>query len=156
MSFKCSADTDTEIFLKKKALNHESNDISRTYLILDGDAGNFAVKGYFTLAVKCLMIDDRADKAHEIYDQMNINKGVAQAYLLGQLSKADGTEKGLGKKMIDIALETFIEGNKMFGCRTVRLDCKNEPKLLKYYESCGFTPIGMSRDGTMHQMVAII
>ena len=85
---------------------------------------------------------------------MNVDNEIAQAYLLGQLAKADGVEKGFGRMMIGRAMDTFAKGHEMFGCKTIRLDCRD--KLIDYYESCGFTFAGKNRDGSLNQMIAII
>jgi len=85
---------------------------------------------------------------------MNVDRGVARSWLLGQLAKADGTEKGFGRMMINHAFSFFSDGNEMFGCRVVRLDARD--KLIGYYESCGFEPIGKNHNGTLNQMIAII
>jgi len=87
---------------------------------------------------------------------MNVNNGVAQSYLLGQLAKADGTEKGFGKEMIERALYVFRDGKAKFGCRTVRLDCKDEPRLMDYYVSCGFKFMRRDEKRNLNQMVMII
>jgi len=151
-TFKCSADKELETFLKKVALKYEFKDISRTYVAVDTE--NNEIKGYFTLAMKCLAVDDARSVPDDIYEAMNVNRNIAQAYLIGQLARADGTEKGFGKAMIVHALQIFAKGKDMFGCHLVRLDCKDE--LVYYYGSCGFTNIGKNRDGTLNQMVQII
>jgi len=154
-SFRCSAEPVAENFLKNTAIMHEKNSISRTYLFSEvDDSGVRTVKGFFTLAIKCLSVDRPHNIPEEMFELMNINDLVAQAYLLGQLAKADGVEKGFGKIMIKHALGTFSDGKEMFGCRLVRLDCKD--KMLGYYESCGFTQIGKNKSGNLNQMVAII
>jgi hypothetical protein len=56
--------------------------------------------------------------------------------------------------MIEHALDAFSKGNEMFGCRVVRLDCRDP--LLEYYESCGFTPTGKNHSNALNQMIAII
>ncbi|MDR2699131.1 MAG: hypothetical protein LBB30_05605, partial [Candidatus Methanoplasma sp.] len=89
------------------------------------DPGAATIKGFYSLAVKCLAIDKQNSIPEEILAQMNVNHGVAQAYLLGQLAKADGVEKGFGRMMIEHALDAFSKGNEMFGCRVVRLDCRD-------------------------------
>jgi len=55
-TFKCTADADAEYFLKNKAIIHDRDSISRTYVTLDFKTEGTVVKGYFTLAVKCLAI----------------------------------------------------------------------------------------------------
>ena len=154
-SFKCSAEPSAENFLKNVAVRHERNDISRTYLLLDRNSpGKNTVQGFFTLAIKCLSVKEHHSIPENIFGHMNVDRGIAQAYLLGQLAKADGVEKGFGRMMITRALDVFSKGHEMFGCKVVRLDCKDT--LREYYESCGFAFTGKSRDGTLNQMVAII
>jgi len=155
-TFTCTADADAEYFLKNKAIMHDQESISRTYLMLDSESEKAVVKGYFTLAVKCFAIGEKRTVPKDIWKLMNVNNGVAQSYLLGQLAKADGTEKGFGKIMIDRALDAFGDGKAKFGCRTVRLDCKDEPKLMDYYESCGFKFIRRDEKKNLNQMVMII
>ena len=154
-SFRCSAEPAAENFLRNVALRHEKNGISRTYLVLERNgADKNNVKGFFTLAIKCLHLNEHHQVPEKIFERMNVDRGVAQAYLLGQLAKADGTEKGFGRMMIGRAFDAFSKGHEMFGCKVVRLDCKD--KLTKYYESCGFAFTGKNRDGSLNQMVAII
>jgi len=154
-SFKCSAEPASEHYLKNIAIKHEENDISRTYLFLDRkDLGAYIIRGFFTLAVKCLSVDEHHLMSDRTRQQMNIDRGVAQAYLLGQLAKADGAEKGFGREMMEHAFELFQGGNEMFGCRVVRLDCRDA--LMHYYESFGFVFIGKNRKSDLNQMIAII
>ncbi len=154
-SFKCSAEPAAEDFLNRVAIKHENNGISRTYLFVDrDDSGTDIIKGFSTIAFKCLTIDERHKIPETIFEQMNVDRGIAQAYLLGQLAKADGVEKGFGRKMINHSFDIFSKGNGMFGCRVVRLDCRDA--LIKYYESCGFTAAGKNQTGTLNHMIAII
>jgi len=150
-TFKCTREEDSEKFLLKNAWRHESKSISRTYLKVDTDENK--VLGYFTLAMKCLSVEV-SELDQSLSEPMNINNGIAQAYLIGQLAKADGAGSGFGKRMMDDALRTIREGKRMFGCNLVRLDCKDE--LIKYYESCGFTLIGKNKTKTLNQMVIFV
>jgi len=149
--FKCSRNRDTEFFLKKISLRHEAKDISRTYLMIDPDEKK--IKGYFTLAFKCLALGN-PDLDPTIIDSMNLKNGIAQAYLIGQLARSDDAEQGLGRMMLGTALETFSEGKKLFGCRMVRLDCKDE--LIDYYRSHGFQKIGRNAENELNQMAIFI
>jgi len=160
LTFKCSAEPAAEHFLKNTAIKHDMESISRTYLAIGQDGsgedkfGSDTVKGFFTLAIKCLSVDEYDPIPKDILEQMNINNKIAQAYLLGQLAKADGVEKGFGKEMIRQALNAFAKGKEMFGCRVVRLDCKD--RMIDYYESCGFSFVRKNNDRELNQMVAII
>lgn len=100
------------------------NHISRTYVLIDVTDEDMTVTGYFTLAMKCIAIGEGMSVNDEIMQLMNVNRGVAQSYLIGQLSKADGCEKGKGKSMIEQALQIFQMGRELFGCSMVRLDGK--------------------------------
>jgi len=154
-SFRFSAEPAAEDFLRRIAIRHEKNGISRTYLYLGrDDSGSHIVRGFFTLAVKCLSLNERHSIPEGVFEQMNVDRGVAQAFLLGQLAKADGAEKGFGREMVELAFDLFYKGNGIFGCRVVRLDSKD--RLLNYYRSFGFEPIGKNHNGTLNQMVAII
>jgi len=154
-SFTCSAEPAAEDFLKNIAIRHERNAVSRTYVFLEQNRSDkYVIKGFFTLAVKCLAVNECHSIPGDVLEKMNVDHGVAQAYLLGQLAKADGTEKWFGKEMIEHAFDFFSKGNDMFGCIVVRLDCKDN--LLGYYESCGFALTGKNSNGTLNQMVAII
>jgi len=154
-SFKCSAEPSAEHFLQRVAVGHEKAGISRTYIALDtDDTGFISVKGFFTIAIKCLSVNGQHSIPSGMIEQMNVNKDIAQAYLLGQLAKADGVEKGFGKEMIGIAMDFFSKGKEMFGCSVVRLDCKD--RMIDYYESLGFFFMKKNMDNTLNQMIAII
>ena len=149
--FKCSRNKDTERFLRKIAVKHEMKNISRTYLAIDTGSGK--ILGYFTLAFKCLDVKD-ADMAADIAEMMNIKDDIAQSYLIGQLARSDDAERGLGKIMLDEAIRTFSKGKELFGCQTVRLDCRDE--LIDYYRSHNFRHIRKNIDKDLNQMVTFI
>jgi hypothetical protein len=149
--FKCSRNKDTERFLKKVALKHEAKNISRTYLVVDTDSGK--ILGYFTLAFKCLNVKD-IEMPADVSEPMNIKDDIAQSYLIGQLARSDDAERGSGKLMLEEALKTFSKGKDMFGCQTVRLDCRDE--LIDYYRSQKFRHIRKNIDHDLNQMVTFI
>ena len=150
-TFKCYRSKDSERFLKEIAVIHEKRGISRTYLIMDFD--DKRILGYYTLAIKCLSADS-SEIDPEIVRTMNIKDGIAQAYLIGQLARADDTVPGLGRMMISDALDRFSVANGMLGCRTVRLDCRDE--LIDYYTLYGFRHIRKNFDNDLNQMAVFI
>ena len=85
---------------------------------------------------------------------MNINKGTAQCYLLGQLGKCDDAPKGLGKFAMDQAMDRIIAANLNVGCRLLRADCRNALK--KYYTDSGFKLARRNKDDDLLQMVRIL
>jgi len=56
--------------------------------------------------------------------------------------------------MIDTANNLFFQGDVMFGCRTVRLYCKDE--LIDYYKGYGFVSIRKNLDNDLTQMICTI
>ena len=149
--FKCTRNKDSEYFLRKIATRHDNKDISRTYLMMDTD--ELKIMGYFTLALKCLNLD-KTDLKPDLVELMNLNEGIAQSYLLGQLARSDEAEKGSGKAMLNKALDSFTEGKNMFGCHMVRLDCRDE--LIDYYTGLGFQHIRKNHEKNLNQMAKFI
>lgn len=153
-TFKCTTEPELERFLKDVARGHESRDISRTYLEIENDK----VLGFFTLATKCIsIIDEKSlidDIGGDLYRLMNVNNGIAQAYLIGQLARSDHVEKGLGKHMVMNALKILNGVKGYVGYRLVRLDCLD--KLVPYYKDLGFMRIGKSKDNSLNHMTILI
>ena len=87
---------------------------------------------------------------------MNIDTraGVAQSYLLGQLSRSVDAPKGLGSTLIDLAFDLLASAKTIVGCRMVRLECHDE--LIQYYSEHDFKLITRSEDGTLSQMMAFV
>ena len=151
-SFSCKMNTDVETFLKEKAIVQEKKQISRTYLIFTNDPiTNLAA--YFTIAVSCMNVGG-LECSNELRKKMNINDGLAQSYLIGQLGKHDGSQKGLGKFALHSALELIKDANAKVGCRLLRIDCK--PSLIKYYTENGFIHVKCNRDGDLELMIKLI
>ena len=63
---------------------------------------------------------------------MNVSKGPSAAFLIGQMSKADGIEEKIGSFMIKISPSLFEGARKVCGGRVVCVDCKKE--LLEFYK----------------------
>ena len=132
--FSCKRDKDVESFLKEKAIVQEKRHISRTYLIFSTDSKELVA--YFTVAVSSMDVSD-LQCSRNMEQKMNINKGSAQCYLLGQLGKCDNAPEGLGKFAMEQALDRILNANLNVGCRLLRVDCHGV--LRKYYENNGFT-----------------
>lgn len=150
--FKCTRDKDVEMYLKNEAITHDKRHVSRTYLIFSTDNAINLV-AYFSIAVnsfetKKLMCSDKLRR------KLNLNRNLAQSYLIGQIGKVDGAPKGLGDFAIHSAINLLKSVNSKVGCRVVRLDCKDA--LIKYYSDNGFIPIGKNIDRDLNQMVCII
>lgn len=150
-TFSCKKDGDVESFLKEKAIVQEKKNVSRTYLIFSINPTE--LMAYFTVAISNMDVSDlRCSK--NIEQKMNINKGSAQCYLLGQLGKCDEAPKGIGKFAMDQAMDRIIAANLNVGCRLLRVDCKDA--LMNYYLENGFTIARRNKDDDLLQMIRII
>ena len=149
--FSCKRDYDVESFLKEKAILQEKKHISRTYLIFSADP--IELMAYFTLAISNMDVSG-LQCSKNMERKMNINKGSAQCYLLGQLGKCDKAPGGLGKFAVGHALSRIVAANLNVGCRLLRADCKDALK--DYYEDKGFTLARRNRDNDLMQMIRII
>lgn len=102
------------------------------------------------MAIKCIKINEGLGPI-ELYKLMNINHGIAQSYLIGQLAKADGEPEGMAPTLIKIAISILNKVKEIIGCRIVRLDC--EDALVSLYYKNKFELIGKSKESNLNQMV---
>lgn len=136
-------------FLSKNAIMMEKKGECRTYLAINPD--DFNIIGFFSIGVRCLEIPDDCSLSKNMLKKLNRSEEkVAQAYLLGQLSRAEGY-KGLGKILIDEALGKVREAYDIVGCRFIRIDCID--KLIGYYEDYGFHFVKKNSSKDLNQMI---
>ncbi len=140
-------------YLRENAIPMEKRDLSRTYLSVTED---LEILGFVTLGIKCMTIPEDSLLSSSVQRQMNIEHEtrVAQAFLLGQLSRSEASAPGLGKEFMAFAVEMLGEAKKIVGCRMVRLDCKDD--LVGYYEGLGFRLVGKNKNKGLNQMVKLI
>jgi len=129
----------------------EKKQISRTYLIFTTDRKELVA--YFTVAVSSMEVSD-LQCSKNMQGKMNIQKGSAQCYLLGELGKCDNAPGELGKFAMGHAINRIMAANVNVRCRLLRVDCKDSLK--KYCEENGFTYARRNRDNDYLQMVRII
>ena len=153
-TFKSRTESDTESFLRDKAIEMEMRDVSRTYIGLSSDG--LTVLGYITVSIKCLRVPERNMLSGKTLKQMNIDgkTGIAQSYLIGQLSRSKGAPSGFGGVLMDVAFERLRVAKKNVGCRLVRLDCHEE--LVPYYQKYGFKRVSVNEKGLLNQMMLVI
>ena len=124
----------------------------RTYMAFK--AGSWEIMGFFSLGIRCLEVLDECGLSNSLLKKLNRSEeGVAQAYLLGQLSRAKGF-KGFGKILIDEALNRIRAAQEIVGCRVIRLDCADE--LIGYYQEYGFHFVKKNPDKDLNQMIMLI
>ena len=153
-TFKTIAESDTESFLREKAIEMEKRDVSRTYIGITSDG--ITVLGYITISIKCLRVPSENLLSGKTLKHMNIDgeTGIAQSYLIGQLSRSKASDRGFGEALMDAAFEHLGEAKRKVGCRLVRLDCHEE--LVPYYQKHGFKLVSANEDGSLTQMIRAI
>ena len=151
--FRCSRDTDLETFLHKQAIPYDKRELARVYVALTSE--NHVV-GYFSLSMRCGIVPKDSRISRSMYKHLNVQSetDVAQMYLIGQLGRADGSEKGFGKQLMADAMGLIREANAIIGCPVVRIDCK--PELMEYYTGYGFQSVRMNESGTLMMMVCLL
>ena len=124
----------------------------RTYITYDVET--LEIMGFFSLGIRYLEVPDECGLSNSLLKKINRSEeGVAQAYLLGQLSRAEGF-KGFGKILIDEALNRIRAAQEIVGCRVIRLDCADE--LIGYYQEYGLHFVKKNPDKDLNQMIMLI
>jgi len=151
-------DKDVEDFLKRKAIDFEKRDKSRTYLIFDKAAfmsGIMSILAYFTLSLKSLEFRDTIsrEKIKDIDGFSKEVKGVA-IVLIGQLGKDEGLAKGVsGKDLLDHCMEKIYQVQALIGGRYVLVECHDINKVVDFYHINGFERLQLDKSDNYLQMI---
>ncbi len=150
--YRAAMDSSVDEFLMDRAVMMEKKQECRTYIAVDIEQGSML--GFFALAMRCLEIPDECGLSNSMLKKLNRSEGnVAQAFLLGQLSRSESM-KGFGMTLMDEALTRIREANAIIGCRVVRLDCADE--LIGYYQEYGFHFVKKNPDKDLNQMIMLL
>lgn len=140
----------------------ETSDKCRTYLIVDKkkleEKGEICVLGFYSIAPHIFNIVDGISKNKvKKLDGFNKNAKSIQCWLIGQLAKNDNYSSEItGKEILEFAEETIIVLHKLAGLRTILIECKNEDKLIKFYENNKFEVLQTSTVDSLIQMTKVI
>lgn len=139
-----SKNPDVECFLKNSAVQSMKLHQSSTYLVMSTD---FALVGYFTLALKVLRVDASLLSKTEssklqrfsLPDKVN-NSFIVPAILIAQFSKNfnEGFATISGKNLMGIALEFVRSIQSQVGGLITFLECEPIEKLVDFYKLQGF------------------
>lgn len=141
-------------FLHCKAVMMEKKDLSRTYLALDMADG--CIVGFFSLAVKCMSLDNCTMLSASMRRRMNVDErtGFVHLYMIGQLSRSSRLPPGSGALLLKEGLMILAIAKRIVGCRVMGLDCRDE--LVGYYEDRGFRLVYRSEDTGMNRMIGFV
>ena len=142
-SFSSPLNPDIESFLKEKAISFSKGKLSVTYLVIGNKYASLL--GYFTLTHKALEIDEEGlsnTTKNKIARYGSYDPGrkmySVSAFLLAQFGKnyaLDKDERIDGRVLMKAAMSTLAQIRYLIGGGIVYLDCENEEKLIRFYES---------------------
>jgi len=146
---------DVEYFLHSKAIQFEKMTISTTHLIFSEYKGKDVLVGYFSVANKPLTMSKRNYNNLSSTQKRKLCQGgrktesggyVLNSYLIGQIGKnyseeALQTKSITGKKVLSLAYNTLLQAKTLINAKYVWLECVDNPKLLSFYTSFGFSEI---------------
>ena len=150
--FSCPYNFDVEDFIHNKAITFAQQGLAAVWIVLASYKSQPVPVGYFALANKSIHIapkklSSNLRKRISKFSIFNgdIGKFILSSPLIGQLGKnyAYGFDKLIrGDDLLTIACNTVREGQRIFGGRTVYLECENVPALVEFYKRNGFSVFG--------------
>ena len=145
-SFFCPINPDVEKFLKNNAIEFTKKSQSVTYLVFSNQ-GDLELLGYFTIAIKPLLINSRKSQLSNTtkkkllrigkYDETN-HSYMLSAYLIAQLGKNFNhniSQTISGNELLSIALHVVRELKYLAGGTVVFLEAENKTNLMNFYEN---------------------
>ena len=146
-TFDCGINPEVQNFLARKALQAEKLKSAITYLVFGSATSQLL--GYFTLVLKPFSIarDKLSSKNRRLisrFAELNERTGeyTTALYLIAQVGKNFAIaepERISGKALIDLALERLRAAQGIVGGKLVLVEREaDRPKLLAFYEACGF------------------
>lgn len=152
-SFECPLDSEIETFLRKEAISYEKAHRSRTYLIVKEEPArgrHLRILGYISVALSITEIQRTVSRTkRKKLDGMFDNKNVP-CYLIGQLAKNHKFKGEIdGRELVDYAMNMFRVGHELVGGRFVRVDCKKNDYVVRFYENNGFHRLRENEDGLL-------
>lgn len=169
-SFSCSKDQDIEYFLQNRSIEFEKLSKARTYLVFDqhelemNDSKTpLTIYGYISVALKILSVpDDISNRRRKEIDGYSAKIHGEQikdfpCYLIGQLAKNSNVKKDelSGNELIDLACDVIAISVEAVGGRYMMIECREENKLIQFYEDNLFSEIARIPDNEqpMVQMI---
>lgn len=151
-SFRCPMNRDVEQFIRTKAVEFDKQAIARSYVVLTSHQKKPVLVGYFTIALKSIRIEKSAlnrstrdrIKRFASYSK-DTDTYTMSSPLIAQLGKNYADEYNrliTGDELLTFALEKVSEIHFLGGGRIVYLECEEQEKLLRFYQSHGFVPFG--------------
>ncbi len=91
-----------------------------------------------------------------MYNGLNQKEGFPSV-LIGQLGKNDLFSNQItGKELLTHCINHIMQGIDKLGGRFLLLECKNEFKLISFYEDFGFINLGINRNNGLISMISLV
>lgn len=134
-TFNCSKNEDLQDFLHnpEKAIKLEKKHITRTYLYLEINDGNIKVSAYFSISLKILETDGLSGTLIKRLDGIDKRRDAIPCFLIAQLGKNTSCDHKIGQFLLDDAIDTIKDTNKIIGGRFIILDAVNVEKVIRFY-----------------------
>lgn len=166
--FRCDNNHDIEKFLfdENKAIRNDKTGKAKTHFVVDKNEpytkdNKIRILGYFSLTTKPLIITEETNLSkNKVKDLDGINKNAKyiECYLIGQLGKNDFYKDEItGQELLNKALESLRQVQKIIGKRVVLVEAVDNPKVLKFYTDNNFEKIDeiitKQTNEKLHQMI---
>ena len=168
--FLCVKNPDVERFLKEQSIDFTKKNQSVTYLAFSND--DASLLGYFTLTIKPITINAESfsntmKKKIARVSELDEENGTytLSAYLIAQLGKNyrdDINKKITGTQLLNAAIDTIKELQRMAGGMVVFLEAENNEKLMQFYKNeNGFKQFAVRetksfRNEQQHQLIQLL
>ena len=143
--------------MKERSIPFEKAHKGRTYLILEKRSSPdeaVAILAFISLALTTFrMQKEVSNSMRKRLNGIFMNDDVP-CFLIGQLGKNDRYwDRIEGSELIDYAMNFLERGHDLVGGRFVRVDCRNDERLIGFYEENGFMRVQMDDESGLLQMV---
>jgi len=129
-SFYCSDYRDLEDFLKTDAKKYQLEKVATTYLVHSDDI----LIGYYSVAMGCV----GSDLVKDLVGQIRYPPKKYPVILLARMATQDGLRgQGIGQEMLAQVFSIAFRLCPHIGCRFIKVDAKNNPKTIHFYEKYG-------------------
>lgn len=147
--YSCPQNPEIDLFLHKNAIESVKKHQTSTFLVSSED-NDFC--GYFSLTHKALeikggVLSNTARKKISMHSEFDSESDsyTISAFLIAQFGKNYSNNLNTlisGKEMMDLVFEILSEVRVQIGGNLIYLECEDNPKLIKFYESLGFVCFG--------------
>lgn len=131
--FVCDDNKEVEEFIRKKAIKHENDGMSKTILIFDNDTDD--IVGYYTITTKSFLLHKmNTSKKRKFFGTSQTNGNVLPSILIGQLGKNSATKsKFTGSNLMDCIFRYIFKMSEYTPSVVCYVEHNGSEKLINCY-----------------------